>query len=69
MSPSPENMSTARSNLANEKCKSSMWWLGQTFSAFLGICSIGASGSITVGLVVFFALGVLVDIRELLSSK
>ena len=48
---------------------SAMWWLGQAIAVFLGISAIGASGSITVGLIVVFALAVLVDIRELVYQS
>jgi hypothetical protein len=54
--------------LESRRRKSLMWWLGQAIAAFLGVSAVGASGSTTVGLIVFYALAVLVDIRDLLSN-
>lgn len=48
---------------------SAMWWVGQAMSIYLGIAAIGASGSIAVGAIVAYALALLVDIRESLSSN
>ena len=55
--------------LEDKRRKSLMWWLGQAIAAYLGISAVGASGSTTVGVIVFYALAVLVDIRELLSCN
>ncbi len=55
--------------LEDRRRKSLMWWLGQAIAAYLGIAAVGASGNTTVGLIVFYALAVLVDIRELLSAN
>ena len=68
MNTNTDGVSAMSTELESRRRKSLMWWLGQAIAAFLGVSAVGASGSTTVGLIVFYALAVLVDIRELLSA-
>lgn len=68
MSDDQGGVSAMSAELESRRRKSLMWWLGQAISAYLGVAAVGASGSTTAGLIVFYALAVLVDIRDLLSN-
>lgn len=68
MNDNTDGVSAMSAELESRRRKSLMWWLGQAVAAFLGVSAVGASGSATVGLIVFYALAVLVDIRDLLSN-
>jgi hypothetical protein len=69
MKTNPDGVSAMSAELESRRRKSLMWWLGQAIAAFLGVSAVGASGSTTFGLIVFYALAVLVDIRDLLSNS